>query len=179
MKLTGVAIVGAGIGAAAIYVKDYRVPAASESEANYASTRVATLESKQPIELSLTRCDLGTTKQRFILKVYGEVKNLGQAEIPRRAYTFDVLDAYGRLYKDESRQESPDLNTYALRPGERRQLVLKYMIEPISVQSWLELAEVKPGGETNKLLRIKSPETLDVKGNDSEWRSYQTARWRQ
>lgn len=177
-KVAGVVVVGAGIGVTALYFKDYNVTSVGPPATTpYSETVGFKLESGQAVQLRVSRCDLGMTSRQLILKVYGEVVNLGQTEIPRRQYSFALLDGQGHLHADAAATDTPDANTFSLRPGEKREIVTKYLIEPGAVQSSLDLATLQ-GSQTNRLLRIKSPDSLDLRMVEGEWKAFREARWK-
>ncbi len=175
MKLAGIAVLAGGIGVAALYVRDARIRAAGESDlSTYHETAAIKLDSGQPIQLRITRCDLGATSRQLILKVHGEAVNLGHSEAPRHRYRFFVRDGRGRLYADVGPLEDPGTDTFALRAGGRRQLVLKYLLEPDALLSSLDLAG---GADTNRLVRLKSADPPDWKLGDGAWRAFHGPRW--
>lgn len=178
-KVVGIVLLGVGLGGTALYLTDYRGGSSTAPPpTSYVEAASIKLETGQPIQLRVTRCDLGGAEGRLILKVYGEVANLGQEEIARRQYSFAVRDGFGRLYADETPAENPDANAFSLSPGEKRAFTFKYMLEPISVRSSLELVALPDGSETNRLLQLKTSEPWEATPREGEWRVFREARWR-
>jgi len=175
-KTAGVVVIGAGIGVTALYLKDWNVgQVGSEQTAPYNETAFK-LDSGHNVQLRVSRCDLGKTSRQLILKVSGEVVNLSPSEIPRRLYSFALLDGQGRLHADQSPEDSPAANTFPLKPGEKHGFMTKYLLEPGAMQSSLDLAFVAPGA-TNKLVRVKSPDPFPVTFTEGEWRIFREAKW--
>ena len=176
MKMAGVAVVAGGIGVGALYLRDNtRIPAAQDST-TYTETAAFKLPSGQAIQLRIVRCDLGTAGRQLIVKVYSEASNLAQAEAPRHEYRFFARDGDGRLYADRVFDETPTANAFSLRAGERRPFTMKFAIEPSALNSSIDLVSID-GAQTNKLVRLKSPQPLDVKLADGEWRAFHDPRW--
>lgn len=176
MKLAGVAVVAGGIGVAGLYLRDTaRIPAAQDST-TYTETAAFKTSSGQAIQLRVARCDLGTAGHQTILKVYGEVQNLSATEAPKYFYKFVASDGEGRTYRDMTSDEVPGANTFALRAGERHGVSMKFLVEPASLNSYIDLVSID-GAQTNKLIRLKSPQPLDLKLPDGQWQSFKDPRW--
>ena len=175
-RLVGLAIIGAGVGAATVYLKDYRVPAGSENEipSSYRQAVALKLDSGQPVQVHISRCDLGMANRELIIKVTGEIQNLGQNEIARRRYSFALADSSRNVFSDRSAEENPDSNAFALRPGEKRQFVTKYITDLGAVRSALDLVVV--GGGTN-FIQLKTAAPVDLHLTDGEWRVFRGPRW--
>jgi hypothetical protein len=176
-RVVGLAFLAAGVGAATVYLKDYRMPARSENQipSSYGQFVALKLESGQPVQIHISRCDLGRASQELILKVTGEIQNLGQDEIPLRRYSFELVDSNRRFYRDRSPDEYPDWNTFALRPGETRQFTTKYVTDLGVARAALDLVSVEGG--TN-FIQLKTAAPEDVTPNDGAWRVFRGPRWR-
>lgn len=177
-KVAAVVVLGAGLGGGVLYLTDYKKgPRATVPPSSYVEAVSIKLESGEPIQLRLSRCDLGAAGSRLILKVYGQVTNLGREEVARRQYTFALRDGHDRVYGDEAPVENPDANSFSLRPGESREFVLKFFVEPISFQSALRIVSIKEGGQSSPLLQVKAADPLDLTLRDGEWRAFREPRW--
>ena len=178
LKLTAVGMVGAAVGVTGLYLKNYNVTSVGPPVSTpYTETVGFKLDSGQPVQLRVSRCDLGMTSRQLILKVHGEVINMGQTEVARRTYSFPLLDAQGRLHADHAAQDTPESNSFTLRPGEKHEFATKYLLEPGAVQSSLALAQVD-GAHTNKLLQVKSADAFEVQLVEGQWRAFTEARWK-
>src|SRR5262245_50327084 len=101
IKTTAVVMVGAAVGVTALYLKDYNVTSVGPVESSpYTEAAAFKLDSGQPVQVRVSRCDLGMSSRQLILKVYGEIANLGQTEIPRHQYSFPLLDGRGQCRPD-------------------------------------------------------------------------------
>lgn len=171
-------MVGAAVGVTALYLKDYNVTSVGTAESTpYTESAAFKLDSGQPVQIRVSRCDLGMSSRQIILKVYGEIANLGQTEIPRQQYSFPLLDASGQVHRDHAAEQSADANAFSLRPGEKREFVTRYLLEPGALRSSLDLAFVR-AAQTNKLLQVKSADALDASLSEGQWRTFREARWK-
>jgi hypothetical protein len=177
-RAAGVVAIAGGLGVTALYLKNWNLTSVGpEQTTPYAETVGFKLDSGQPVTVRVARCDLGRTSRQYIVKVHAEVVNVGSFEIPSRLYSFPLLDAQGNLHPDHAAEDMPKSNTFALRPNERREFSTKYLLDPGAVQSSLDLAMVQ-GTQTNRLLRLKSAEALDLNMTEGQWRTFRAARWR-
>lgn len=176
MKLAGVAVVAGGTGVAVLYLRDNTRISAAQHTTTYTETAAFKTTSGLAIQLRVARCDLGAAGKQTILKVYGEVRSLASAEAPRHCYQFFAVDGDGRLYRDVSPDEQPGANTFAVRAGERHDVAMKFLLEPATLNSTIDLI-VFDGAQTNKLIRLKSPQPLDLTLGDGQWHSFHDPRW--
>jgi hypothetical protein len=178
IKVTAVVMVGAAVGGTALYLKDYKVTSVGPAESTpYTESAAFKLDSGQPVQVRVSRCDLGVSSRQLILKVYGELTNLGQTEIPRRQFSFPLLDARGQFHRDHAAAQSADANAFSLRPGEKREFVTRYLLEPAALQDSLDLAFMQEM-QTNKLVQVKSAAALDANLTEGQWRTFREARWK-